>query len=214
MALIYYINVILKGCNMEDDLVLHTSLVTKEQRLVQKNQSSYVIWFTGLSASGKSSLANALDHALYERGLHTFLLDGDSLRLGLNQDLGFSKLDRTENIRRVGEVAKLFTDAGLIVLAAFISPLQNDRSLIKTLIGEENFIEVYLDTPLSICEKRDPKGLYKKVRVGEIKGFSGIDSPYEVPEAANIVINTDNFLIEHCVDIILNYLISIKMLNK
>lgn len=191
-----------------NNLVWHTSHVTKEQRLAQKNQSAYVIWFTGLSGSGKSTLANALDRALYECGLHTFVLDGDNLRHGLNRDLAFSEADRQENIRRVGEVSKLFTDAGLIVLAAFISPFDSDRSLIKTLIGEENIIEIYLDTPLEICEKRDPKGLYKMARKGEIKSFTGIDSPYEAPKSANLVLNTSVLSEQQCVDIILNYLMS------
>ncbi|MBJ7539829.1 adenylyl-sulfate kinase [Marinomonas transparens] len=180
--------------------------VTKQHRLMQKKQPSYVLWFTGLSGSGKSTLANALEQALFERGLHTYLLDGDNLRHGLNQDLGFSETDRTENMRRVGEVSKLFTDAGLIVLAAFISPFQSDRSFIKDLIGEENVIDVYLDTPLSVCEQRDTKGLYKQARAGKIKGFTGIDSPYEAPKSADIVFNTDIMSVNDCVSIILAYL--------
>jgi adenylylsulfate kinase len=176
--------------------------------MVQKSQKAYVVWFTGLSGSGKSTLANALDCSLYDQGLHTYVLDGDNLRHGLNRDLAFSEADRQENIRRVGEVAKLFTDSGLIVLAAFISPFDSDRSLIKTLIGEENIIEVYLDTPLNICEKRDPKGLYKMARNGQIKSFTGIDSPYEVPKSADIVLNTEVLSEQECVDIILNYVMS------
>lgn len=197
---------------MGNNVTWQPSHVTKTQRSVHKLQSSYVIWFTGLSGSGKSTLANALDRALYERGQHTCLLDGDNLRHGLNQDLGFSDTDRTENIRRVGEVTKLFTDSGLIVLAAFVSPFQRDRSFIKELVGDKNVIEVYLDTPLSVCERRDPKGLYQKAREGEIKGFTGIDSPYEVPKAADIVINTDLVSVELSVNIILEYLVLFRVL--
>lgn len=188
--------------------------ITKAQRALQKNQTPYVVWFTGLSGAGKSTLANALDQALYERGFHTFLLDGDNLRQGLNRDLGFSEADRTENIRRVGEVTKLFTEAGVIVLAAFISPFQSDRAFIKDCIGADNVIEVYLDTPLAVCEQRDPKGLYQKAREGKIHGFTGIDSPYNVPENAEIVINTDLVSVHLSVKIILEYLVLFGILNE
>lgn len=188
------------------NLVWQETIITQGDRAAQKAQSPCVIWFTGLSGAGKSTLANALEVALFERGKHSYLLDGDNLRHGLNQDLGFSEADRTENIRRVGEVAKLFVDAGLIVLAAFISPFQTDRASIKDLIGECKMVEVYLDTPLSVCESRDTKGLYRKARSGELKGFTGIDSPYEAPESADIVINTEAVSVVDSVAIILAYL--------
>ncbi|MEP7729509.1 adenylyl-sulfate kinase [Marinomonas primoryensis] len=199
---------------MMNNLTWQNANITKNQRRLQKKQSSYVVWFTGLSGAGKTTLANALDHALFKQGLHTFLLDGDNLRHGLNKDLGFSEEDRTENIRRVGEVAKLFTDAGLIVLAAFISPFQNDRKCIKEAIGKRNIIEIYLDTPLSVCEKRDIKGLYQKAREGKIIGFTGIDSPYEVPESSDIVLNTGVVSVNDCVSIILEYLEERSLLSS
>lgn len=148
-----------------------------------------VIWFTGLSGSGKSTLANALEIELHKQGKHTYLLDGDNIRLGLSKDLGFSDNDRIENIRRIAEVAKLMMDAGLIVITAFISPFQKDRALARALSGDDHFVEVYINTPLEICEKRDPKGLYKKARQGQIGNFSGISSPYEPPENPNITLN-------------------------
>ncbi|WP_421850627.1 adenylyl-sulfate kinase [Marinomonas sp.] len=188
------------------NIVWQETIITQGDRAAQKTQSPCVVWFTGLSGAGKSTLANALEAALFERGKHSYLLDGDNLRHGLNQDLGFSEADRTENIRRVGEVAKLFVDAGLIVLAAFISPFQTDRASIKDLIGEYKMVEVYLDTPLSVCESRDTKGLYRKARAGELKGFTGIDSPYEAPESADIVINTGAVSVVDSVAIILAYL--------
>jgi adenylyl-sulfate kinase len=187
-------------------VVWQETIIIQGDRAAQKAQSPCVIWFTGLSGAGKATLANALEAALFERGKHSYLLDGDNLRHGLNQDLGFSEADRTENIRRVGEVAKLFVDAGLIVLAAFISPFQMDRASIKDLIGDDHVVEVYLDTPLSVCEKRDPKGMYRKARNGEITGFTGIDSPYEAPESADIVINTGAVSNADSVAIILAYL--------
>jgi adenylylsulfate kinase len=192
---------------MEDYTASHALSIKKDQRLTQKSQLSFVVWFTGLSASGKSTLANALDLTLFDRNYHTYLLDGDNIRQGLNQDLGFSDVDRTENIRRVGEVTNLFLDAGLIVLAAFISPIEKDRALVKSLIGEERFIEIYLDVPLSVCQDRDPKGLYKMSNNGEILNLTGIDSIYGIPEFSSVVINTDDKKVSECVEIILNYLI-------
>lgn len=175
---------------MSENLIAHLQTVDTERRSAIKNQRPVVIWLTGLSGAGKSSVANALELALCEAGRHTFLLDGDNVRLGLCQDLGFSNADRVENIRRISEVAKLFIDAGLIVITAFISPFIRDRALARDVIGEENFIEVFIDTPLSECERRDPKGLYKKAREGLIKNFTGIDSNYEAPLNPNIRINT------------------------
>ncbi|AVX90381.1 MULTISPECIES: adenylyl-sulfate kinase [Pseudomonas] len=175
---------------MPENLVAHTSAVDAERRSRIKNQKPVVIWLTGLSGAGKSSIANALELALCNEGRHTYLLDGDNVRMGLCHDLGFSDKDRIENIRRISEVAKLFIDAGLIVITAFISPFVRDRALARDVIGVENFIEVYVDTPLSECERRDPKGLYKKARQGLIKNFTGIDSTYEPPENPQIRICT------------------------
>lgn len=175
---------------MPENLVAHTSAVDAERRSRIKNQKPVVIWLTGLSGAGKSSIANALELALCNEGRHTYLLDGDNVRMGLCHDLGFSDKDRIENIRRISEVAKLFIDAGLIVITAFISPFVRDRALARDVIGVENFIEVYVDTPFSECERRDPKGLYKKARQGLIKNFTGIDSTYEPPENPQIRICT------------------------
>ncbi|MGF6319114.1 adenylylsulfate kinase [Pseudomonas frederiksbergensis] len=175
---------------MSENLIAHSQTVDIERRSAIKNQRPIVIWLTGLSGAGKSSIANALELALCEAGRHTYLLDGDNVRLGLCQDLGFSDADRVENIRRISEVAKLFTDAGLIVITAFISPFIRDRALARDVIGEKSFIEVFIDTPLSECERRDPKGLYKKAREGLIKNFTGIDSSYEPPLNPHIRINT------------------------
>lgn len=175
---------------MSENLIAHLQTVDVERRSAIKNQRPVVIWLTGLSGAGKSSVANALELALCEAGRHTYLLDGDNVRLGLCKDLGFSDADRVENIRRISEVAKLFTDAGLIVITAFISPFIHDRALARDVIGEGDFIEVFIDTPLSECERRDPKGLYKKAREGLIKNFTGIDSNYEAPLTPDIRINT------------------------
>ncbi|MBC8996154.1 MULTISPECIES: adenylyl-sulfate kinase [Pseudomonas] len=175
---------------MSENLVAHTTAVNAERRSLIKNQRPTVIWLTGLSGAGKSSIANALELALCNEDRHTYLLDGDNVRLGLCHDLGFSDKDRIENIRRISEVAKLFIDAGLIVITAFISPFKRDRALAREVIGAENFIEVFIDTPLNECERRDPKGLYKKARQGLIANFTGIDSAYEPPEDPQIVINT------------------------
>ncbi len=164
--------------------------VDKKARAGQKGQKPAVLWFTGLSGSGKSTIANLVERALFAEGRHTYLLDGDNVRHGLNRDLGFTDVDRVENIRRVGEAARLFVDAGLIVLVSFISPFRSERRMARDLVGEGEFIEVYVDTPIEICMQRDPKGLYQKAQAGEIKNFTGIDSPYEVPERADLHIET------------------------
>jgi adenylylsulfate kinase len=163
-----------------------------------------VLWFTGLSGSGKSSLAVAAEQALYRRGIHTYLLDGDNIRHGLNRNLGFCPEDRRENIRRIGEVAKLFADAGLIVLTAFISPYRADRDAVRRLIDPGRFIEIYVDCPIDICERRDPKGLYKRARRGEIKQFTGIDAPYEAPLHPELIVKTAEQTLEASVGRILD----------
>ena len=166
--------------------------VNKQARAAQKGQKPAVLWFTGLSGSGKSTIANLVEKALFAEGRHTYLLDGDNVRHGLNRDLGFTDADRVENIRRVGEAAKLFVDSGLIVLTAFISPFRSERRMARELLGEGEFIEVFVDTPIEICMQRDPKGLYLKAKAGEIKNFTGIDSPYEEPEHAELHIKTES----------------------
>lgn len=188
--------------SVSDDLVWHHTNVTHQERMKQKKQRPVVLWFTGLSGSGKSTIANALERRLLELNKHSYLLDGDNVRHGLNQDLGFSDTDRIENIRRVAEVAHLFVDAGMIVLTAFISPFRSDRQLARDKIGSEAFIEVFLDIPLAVCEDRDPKGLYKKARAGQIKSFTGIDSDYEAPIEPEITLNA-NMSIEEAVDAII-----------
>jgi len=190
------------------NIVWHPHPVTKENRSEQKQQRPCVLWFTGLSGAGKSTIAGAVEEKLYQRGHHTYLLDGDNVRHGLNGDLGFSDADRVENIRRIGESAKLFADAGLIVLTAFISPFRADRQLVRELVEQGEFIEVHMDTPLTECEQRDPKGLYQKARDGLIKNFTGIDSEYEAPQAAEIVIKSAEFGIEDCADQIIDYLLA------
>jgi len=180
--------------------------VKRSDREKLKNQKGCVLWFTGLSGSGKSTIANELEYELNKMRYHTYLLDGDNIRHGLNKDLGFSDLDRKENIRRISEVAKLFVDAGLITITAFISPFIEDREKAREIIGTENLIEVFVDTPLEVCIQRDPKGLYKKALNGEIKNFTGIDSPYERPLSPEIVIDTKKYDIISSVSLIIKYL--------
>ena len=188
------------------NIVWHEHDVNKAARSVQKNQTPCIIWFTGLSGSGKSTIAGALEQKLFALGQHTYLLDGDNVRHGLNKDLGFSDSDRVENIRRIGEMSKLFVDAGMIVLSAFISPFRTERRMVRDLVNEMEFVEVYMGTPLSTCEERDPKGLYQKARKGEIKNFTGIDSEYEVPESPEVVLDTSTMSIEDCADAVIEYL--------
>jgi adenylylsulfate kinase len=188
------------------NIVWHDHHVTKQERATIKKQNPCILWFTGLSGSGKSTIANAVEAKLNHLHHHTYLLDGDNVRMGLNKGLGFSDEDRVENIRRIGEVAKLFVDAGTITLTAFISPFQEDRDRVRALVQEDEFIEVYIDTPLAVCESRDPKGLYKKARQGEIKDFTGISSPYEAPKNPEIHVKTDELSIEACADLVIMYL--------
>ncbi|NWK84999.1 adenylyl-sulfate kinase [Staphylococcus sp. GSSP0090] len=184
----------------------HESAVTKAERQQRNQHRSVVIWFTGLSGSGKSTISVALEKALYQQQVHTYRLDGDNVRHGLNNNLGFSPEDRKENIRRIGEVSKLMVDAGLITITAFISPYQADRDEVRNLLDDQAFIEIYTSCSLATCESRDPKGLYQKARNGEIKGFTGINAPYEAPKNPEIIIDTEQETIETAVNQIIDYL--------
>ena len=172
---------------------------------------SFLIWFTGLSGSGKSTIANALEHKLHQEGIKTYVLDGDNIRLGINKDLSFSAEDRSENMRRIAEIAKLFIDAGVVVMGAFVSPYKKDRKSIEYVVGNNNFVEVFVNTSLEACELRDVKGLYAKARKGEIKDFTGINAPYEAPENPDIEVVTDNMTVQEAVDKI--YPVIIKKLK-
>jgi len=191
----------------------HDHRVSRQDREKIKGQKSAVLWFTGLSACGKSTIANTVDHMLSEMGRHTYLLDGDNIRMGLNKNLGFSAEDRAENIRRIGEVSKLFADAGVITLTAFISPYKVDRDNVRALLKPGEFIEVFVDASLETCEKRDPKGLYKKARAGEIKGFTGIDDPYEAPEKPELVLDSNTKGIDELANEVVSYLKSKNLLG-
>jgi adenylylsulfate kinase len=188
------------------NLYWHNHSVTVEDRWQQYGYKSCVLWFTGLSASGKSTLANALSRELHRFGVKSYVLDGDNIRHGLNKNLGFSPEDRKENIRRIGEVVKLFVDAGMIALTAFISPYKDDRDGVRNLLKKEEFIEVFVKCNIEECEIRDPKGIYKKARSGQIKEFTGISAPYEEPENPEIILETDAMCLEECVESLLNYL--------
>ena len=176
---------------MNENLIRHTHPIGKSDRLKNNGHQAKVIWLVGLSGSGKSTLAGNIEAILHQKGYKTYLLDGDNVRLGLNNDLGFSSTDRTENIRRIAEVGRLFNEAGIIVLSAFISPLAADRAQAQRLIGSENFIEIFIDCPLHVCEKRDVKGLYAKARKGLIPNFTGIDAPFENPKQPDLTVNTE-----------------------
>jgi adenylylsulfate kinase len=191
---------------LSNNITWHETSITKFERRQKNGYHSFVIWLTGLSGSGKSTIANALARKLFDENIHSYVLDGDNVRHGLNKDLGFSEEDRNENIRRIGEVAKLFVDSGQVVLTAFISPFRKDREVVRNLLEENEFIEVYVKCSLKSCEKRDPKGLYKKARKGEIKQFTGIDSPYEEPLNPEIVVDTEALSVEESVEEIYRYL--------
>ncbi|MCM3185587.1 adenylyl-sulfate kinase [Priestia megaterium] len=194
------------------NITWHDAGITKEERREQNNHHSFVLWFTGLSGSGKSTVANAVAKALFDKNIRNYVLDGDNVRFGLNKNLGFSAEDRTENIRRIGEVSKLFVDSGQVVLTAFISPFQEDRAQVREILEGNEFLEVYVECPLEECEKRDPKGLYKKARSGEIRDFTGIDSPYESPANPELTINTSTQSVEECVQTVIEYLANRKFI--
>jgi len=187
-------------------IIPHEGLINKEKRKMLNGHKSAILWFTGFSCAGKSTLAYKIEEKMFERGLRAYVLDGDNVRTGLNKDLGFSAEDRKENIRRIGEIANLFVDAGLIVMAAFISPYEKDRESVRSIVEDDEFIEIYVKSSLEVCEKRDVKGFYKKARAGIIKNFTGIDDPYEEPEHPEIIVETDKMTVEKSVKKIMNYL--------
>jgi adenylyl-sulfate kinase len=189
-----------------NNVVWHHHKVTKVERAKIKAHKPVVLWFTGLSGSGKSTVAGCLEELLHQHGIHTYLLDGDNIRHGLCGDLGFSDKDRVENIRRIGEVAKLFVDAGIMVLTAFISPFRADRQMVRQLLDSGEFVEVFVDSPLEVCEQRDPKGFYKKARKGDIPNFTGIDGEYESPESPEVVLKTAEKSVEECAEQLFAYL--------
>lgn len=192
--------------NKSSNVVWHHAVVNRSMRENLNGHKSVILWFTGLSGAGKSTVAHAVEERLYEMGCLTLVLDGDNVRHGLCGDLGFSLEDRTENIRRIGEMVKLFLEAGVISLTAFISPMRSDRDRVRELVSDGDFIEIYTRCSLNVCEQRDVKGLYKKARAGEIKDFTGISSPYEEPSAPEIVLDTDTHSLEQCVDQVIDYL--------
>ena len=195
------------------NIIYHQASVTREGRNKLNNHRSVVLWFTGLSGSGKSTLAHSLEEKLFQKGCKTFVLDGDNVRHGLNSNLDFSEAGRTENIRRISEVSKLMLESGLIVMTAFISPINKDRGEARQLISNEDFIEIYCKASIETCETRDVKGLYKRARAGEITNYTGIDSPYEVPENPELTIDTDNQSLEGSVSVILSFLKSNGIIN-
>jgi len=199
--------------SQDENIVWHAQTVSRDKKQQHKGHKPVLLWYTGLSGSGKSTVANAVEAKLFSLGCHTYLLDGDNVRMGLNKGLTFSDADRIENIRRISEVAKLFVDAGLIVSTAFISPFKADRAQARSIVNEGEFVEVFIDTPLAVCESRDPKGLYKKARAGEIPNFTGISSAFDVPENPDIHVKTAEQTIEQCADQIVDYLINNKIVN-
>ena len=198
---------------MSENIFRQAALVTKEDKQLQSGHKSAVLWFTGLSGAGKSTLAHAVEKALFDLGCRTIVIDGDNVRHGLCADLGFTNEDRQENIRRVGELSKLFIDAGVITLTAFISPFQADRSRVRNLVNDNEFIEIYCNANLSACEQRDVKGLYAKARRGEISDFTGISSPYEPPQDAEINLDTGSDSLVNCVEKVINYLRASGVIN-
>lgn len=195
------------------NIVWHEASLTKKLRRGKNGHHSFVIWFTGLSGSGKSTVANAVAAKLYEAGIKNYCLDGDNIRHGLNKDLGFSEEDRKENIRRIGEVSKLFVDSGQVVLTAFISPFRADRQIVRDLLEDNEFVEVFVKCPIEECEKRDPKGLYVKARQGIIPDFTGISSPYEEPEKPELIVETNLYSVVECTRQIIEYLKSRQFIS-
>lgn len=192
--------------NINPDIRWHSATVNRDLRQIQSGHKGAILWFTGLSGSGKSTLAHAVEKALFDMGCRTFVFDGDNVRHGLCADLGFTPQDRQENIRRIGEMSKLFLEAGVIALTAFISPFKDDRNRVRGLVAGDDFIEIYCRATLETCESRDVKGLYAKARQGEIKEFTGISSPYEVPESPELVVDTGKLPLEECVTQVMGYL--------
>jgi adenylylsulfate kinase len=199
--------------NSPTNIVWHHATVTRARREAQNGHRGAIIWFTGLSGSGKSTLAHAVEENLYQRGCRTFVLDGDNVRHGLCSDLSFSASDREENIRRIGEVAKLFMEAGVIVLTAFISPYRADRERVRSMVGHGDFIEIFCDSPIEICETRDVKGLYKRARAGQIAEFTGISSPYQAPENPELIVNTGTAELDACVQQVIGEMVHHGIVN-
>ncbi|MCZ6525028.1 MAG: adenylyl-sulfate kinase [Gammaproteobacteria bacterium] len=195
-----------KSTITNENTVWHEPTIRRIDREKLNNHKSVILWFTGLSGSGKSTLAHAIEDTLFAKGIRTYVLDGDNVRRGLCQDLGFSDADRTENIRRVGEISRLLMDAGVLTLTAFISPFSKDRQLVRDLHNKDEFIEIYCNSPLVVCEQRDVKGMYRKARAGEIAAFTGISSPYEAPEKPEIELDTANQTVQDCVNKVVLYL--------
>src|SRR5690554_3872605 len=185
---------------MKENIIAHDFSIKKKDRLTLNNHNALLIWFTGLSGSGKSTIANALEKALHSEGIRTYSLDGDNIRQGINSNLSFSPEDRSENIRRIGEIANLMVDAGLVVLASFVSPYREDRERVKSIVGFDNFVEVFVNTPIEECERRDVKGLYAKARKGEIANFTGVNAPYEAPLNPDIEVLTAHATVDEIVD--------------
>ena len=200
--------------NLGNNIKWHNLTIDRDKLEKMRGHKGMVIWFTGLSGSGKSTLANALNEVLHFDGLSTYVLDGDNIRHGLCKDLGFSDQDREENIRRIGEVANLFMNAGIITITAFVSPFVRDRNKVRNIIGSNDFIEVYCAADIKVCEKRDSKGLYKKARLGEIKDFTGISSPYEAPENPEIIVDTGSLNLKESIEKVINYLKKENLLFK
>ena len=196
------------------NVVWHKATITNKDRRKLLNQKPFLLWFTGLSASGKSTLANIVEQKFFKMNYKTYLLDGDNVRHGLNNDLGFDEESRIENIRRIGEVSKLFLDSGIIALTAFISPFKSDRKLVRELFQKGQFLEVFIDSSLEVCESRDPKGMYAKARTGEIKNFTGISSPYEPPKNPEIHVINNSITLDEASDQIIAYLIDHKLINS
>ncbi|MFI2744595.1 adenylyl-sulfate kinase [Zhouia sp. PK063] len=191
---------------MNKNIIPHKYSLQQADRFKLKNHRSLVLWFTGLSGAGKSTIANAVEHVLYEKGIHTYVLDGDHIRNTINKDLDFSNAGRSENLRRIAEIAKLFFDAGTVVLAAFVTPLEKDRAVIKQIIGAAHVVQIFIDSSLTTCEKRDVKGLYKQARAGEIPNFTGINAVFEQPKQSDIHIKTEQETIQQAVDKIIHYI--------